>query len=312
MEFDKSKICFIAATIKGDYVHDGIEKMGYRIMIPYRDTNLFMRCLREAWFRLHLPARHLWYNPSCKKAKADLFVVRDSLMSAQYLGWLRKHHPYARIILEYDNMARTTIDPDSVTDPTIEKWTYDDGDAARYNMKKKAGGYYDSWKSNKTVPPVYDVVYVGRDKGRADQMFAMEKQLQEMGLKTYFHICADRRFLTWTKPYYKPLLTYTQYLNLIGKTRAILNIVQDGAISVTMREVEAVYHNVKCITNNPIIKSQVIYHPSRYFVLGDDPIERLPEFLETQLVQASEEILWRESYDRTVEKMLEEDPREHL
>ena len=306
---DKSKVCVICATIKGAYTFDGIKNMGYQVMIPYRDYNLIMRCLREAWYRLHLPARHLWYNPQCKKAEADLFIVRDSLMSAEYLSWLRKHHPNSRIILEYDNMAHTTIDPNSVTDPSIEKWTYDLGDAERYNMNMKAGGYYTSWKCTKTVPPAYDVVYVGADKGRVQKLFAIEDQLKGLGLKTHFHICANRSFLRWTKPYYKPFMAYKDYLSLIGNSRAVLNVVQEGAVSITMREVEAIYHNVKCITNNPIIKESGMYHPSRYFILGDDPIEDLPKFLETPFEKVPEEMLWGGSYDRTIEKMLAEDPR---
>ena len=311
MELDKSKICFIAATIKGDYCYDGIENMGYRIMIPYRDYNLLMRCLREAWFRLHLPAKHLWYNPACKKAEAELFVVRDSLVSVEFLNWLRKHHPDSRIILEYDNMVGISAHPDDIQDPSIELWTYDAGDAQRYNMKLKAGGYYTSWKCKKTEPPAYDIVYVGRDKGRAEKMFEIEDQFKALGLRTNFHICADRRFLSWRKSYYKPLLSYTQYLDLIGNSRALLNIIQEGAVSITMREVEAVYHNVKCITNNPCIRESELYHPSRYFVLGEDPIEELPRFLEMPLQQAPEEILWNGSYERTIEKMLAEAPQKN-
>ena len=304
MELDKSKVCFIAAAIKGDYCFDGIKNLGYQILIPYRDNNLLMRCMREAWYRLHLPAKHLWYNPACKTAKADLFIVRDSLMSVDYLKWLRKHHPNARIILDYDNMARTTIDPNSVTDPTIEKWTYDSGDAARSNMKQKSGGYYNSWKCNKTVPPTYDVVYVGRDKGRAMQMFEMENQFKELGLKTCFHICADRRFLTWTKSYYKPLLPYKDYLDLIGNSKAILNVVQEGAVSITMRETEAVFHQVKCITNNPHIRQFSSYHPSRYFVLGEDNLETLPAFLEMPFEPVTEEEIYHHMFDRSIEQMV--------
>ena len=91
MKLDKSKICFIAATIKGDYVFEGIKNSGYQIMIPYRDTNLLMRCMRELWYRLCLPAKHLWYNPACKKIDADLFIVRDSLMSA--ISWMAAKAP---------------------------------------------------------------------------------------------------------------------------------------------------------------------------------------------------------------------------
>lgn len=308
---DKSRVCVICASVKGAYNFDGIRNMGYQIIIPYRDHNLLMRCLREAWYRLHLPAKHLWYNPKCRTTEADLFIVRDVLITPEYLTWLRKCHPDARIILEYDNMVHTTIHPDSVTDPSIEKWTYDIGDAERYNMKLKAGGYYTSWKCTKTVPPAYDVVYVGQDKGRAPQLFAVEDQLKAIGLKTYFHICATRTYLRWTKPYYKSFLPYQSYLDLIGNSKAVLNIVQEGAKSVTMREVDVIYHKVKCITNNPIIRNSDMYHPSRYFILGEDPLEDLPKFLETPFVEVPEEMLYNGSYDRTIEKMLAEDPRAH-
>ena len=93
MEFDKSKICFIAATIKGDYCFDGIKKLGYQIFIPYRDTNLFMRCLREAWFRLRLPKKQIWFNPECARIKADTIIVRDSLIIPEFFSWLREKHP---------------------------------------------------------------------------------------------------------------------------------------------------------------------------------------------------------------------------
>lgn len=306
--FDKKKICFICAAIKGDYCFDGIRQLGYRIMLPYRDHNLIMRCLREAWFRLKLPAKHIWYNPACKRAEAELFIVRDSLMSPEYLAWMRKHHPDARIILDYDNLARTTLDPDSVTDPSIEKWTYDVGDAEKYGMKMKGGGYYDGWHCKKTIPPAHDIVYVGRDKGRAEQMFEMEDQFKALGLKTYFHICADRRFLRWMKPYYKKLLPYAEYLDLIGNTRSILNIVQEGAVSITMREVEALYHSVKCITNNPLVKQMRHYHPSRYFVLGEDAIETLPEFLNTPFLEVDRADLAESGFDHGVKDMYDRKP----
>ena len=53
MKIDKSRICFVSAKAKNDEYFDGIAKMGYRILIPYKDWNIIMRCLREAWFRLN-------------------------------------------------------------------------------------------------------------------------------------------------------------------------------------------------------------------------------------------------------------------
>ena len=149
----------------------------------------------------------------------------------------------------------------------------------------------------------YDVVYVGRDKGRAEQMFEIEKQLQSLGLKTYFHICPDRRYLRWKKTYYKKLLPYAEYLQLIGNTKAILNIVQEGAWSITMREVEALYHSVKCITNNPLVKERQHYHPSRYFILGEDRLDTLPDFLERPFEMGDGKDLAQSGFDHSVEDM---------
>lgn len=299
---DKKKVCFITTRLKGDYCFYGIQALGYPIAIPYTDFNLFLRCLREAWFRLKLPGRQLFYNRECKKIKAELYIVRDSLMTPEFLVWLRKCHPEARIILDYDNLVRGTIHPDSLPE-SVEKWSFAPEDCEKYQMHRNTqGGYYDSWKMNKAEVPAYDIVYVGRDKGRAETLLAFEKSLQELGLRTNFHICADRRFMTWKKPYYKPLLQYQEYLDLVGNSRALLNIAQEGCSAITMREVEAVFHNVKCVTDNKAVKAASIYHPSRYFVLGEDPIEELPAFLDTPFVPLPEEELWMMRFDRAVEE----------
>ena len=96
----------------------------------------------------------------------------------EFFSWLREKHPKSRILLDYDNMVNMkhgTIQPGDIADPSIEKWTYDEGDSKLYGMKMKRGGYYDGWKCTKTIPPAYDVVYVGRDKGRAEKMFELGK-----------------------------------------------------------------------------------------------------------------------------------------
>lgn len=300
--FDRKKVCFITTRIKGDYCFYGIQALGYPIAIPYTDFNLFMRCLREAWFRLKLPGRRMFYNRACKRIQAELYIVRDSLMTPDFLVWLRECHPEARIILDYDNLVRGTIHPDSVPED-IEKWTYSPEDCEKYGMNRaEHGGYYDSWKMKKMEEPIYDIVYVGRDKGRAETLLAFEKSLQDMGLRTNFHICADRRFMTWKKPYYKPLLQYQQYLDFVGQSRALLNIAQAGCTATTMREVEAAFHQVKCVTDNKAIMEDEIYHPSRYFVLGVDPIENLPAFLESPVVPLTEEEAWLVCFDRGVEE----------
>ena len=125
IEFDKSDIQYIRAKERGwDYCFEGIKEMGYNIIIPYRDKNLIMRLLREAWFRCKLPKQSIWYNPKVKKIKASTIIVKDPLVTLDFMEYLRKKHPSKRIILEYDNRVenskKTGLDPTLLKNGTAD------------------------------------------------------------------------------------------------------------------------------------------------------------------------------------------------
>ena len=301
---DKKDICFVRAKMKEDYVFDGIQSMGYRIFIPYTDYNLLLRCMREAWFRLKLPGRSLWYNKKLKEIDAECFIVKDPLITPGFLSWLRQCHPDAKIILEYDNRVSKSIDPNSV-DPSIHKWSYDPDDCETYNMKRKPSNYLEIYRVACTKSE-YDILYLGRDKGRAEELLELQKSFEDNGLKTYFHICADRRYLQKQKSCYKPLITYQEYLELLKKSRAILNIMPEGQRSITQRELECVFDGVKCITNNKGIKEFFLYHPSRYFILGEDDINTINEFLNEPFAPVEENALKKLTYQNAIECMIAE------
>lgn len=300
----KQDICFIRPKQRGDdYCFDGIEKTGYKILIPYKDYNLLLRCLREAWFRLKFPKREIWFNKKICHVKAKVFIVKDPLMVSEFFLWLKKIHPASKIILDYDNRADRTINPSFVDSSIVEKWSYDADDCRKYNMNLKHGAYLDIYRIDKLEEPEYDILYLGRDKGRAKKIFDLESEFQKLGLKTNFHICADRAFLKFKHQYYKSVIPYREYLEMLKRSRAILNIVQPGQTSITMREYEAVFDNVKCITNNQTIKQFELYHSSRYFVLGQDDMALLSVFLNTKFLPVSEEKLNEYKFSRIMEMM---------
>ena len=78
-------VTFIRAKLKKDYVFDGIKGSGYDVIIPYKDTNLLMRLLREAWSRLKLPGRSMWYNKAAKAISTDVIIVKDPLITVEYM-----------------------------------------------------------------------------------------------------------------------------------------------------------------------------------------------------------------------------------
>lgn len=300
---DKCKICFIRAKQKDDYVFDGIKKSGYKIVIPYKDYNLFLRICREIWFRLKLPKRELWINPETKRLKEEIIIIKDPLIVPEFVRMLRKVYPDKRIYFDYDNRVCNSIEPDEIREYADEVWHYDEDDCRQYNLRLKGHAYLDVYQVEPDQEPLYDVFYVGRDKGRLNKMDEVKEKLNAAGLKTYFHICATREFLTWTNKKYKHFLPYSGYLELLKKSRAILNIVPEGQTSITQREMEAVFDGVKCITNNVGIMTFELYDSTRFFVLNNN-YEQIQNFLNMPFrpVLASELAEYR--FDSLIRNML--------
>ena len=289
-----SNICMIKARAKRDYVYDAYVDLGINVMIPYKDHNLFLRVLREAWFRLNLPLKRIWFNSKIKEMSEQLIYIRDPLIIPEFVAWVCKIHPEKEIKVIYSNrVSRATIKPNTVAANNLEYVSYDKTDCDLYGMRLTHPAYFEkySFSDKEKKMPKYDIIYLGRDKGRAEMLLSYKETFERMGLKTYFHICADRSYQKNKKDYYMPEMDYLDYIELLKETRAHLNIVPEGQVSVTQRELETVFDRVKCITNNKGIKDFELYDPSRYFILGEDNIDSLQGFLNGSFVPVPQERL---------------------
>ena len=69
-----------------------------------------------------------------------------------------------------------------------------------------------------------------------------------------------------------------------------------GEAGVTQRDMESVFDGVKCITNNKNIRNFELYHPSRFFILGEDDLSDLKRFLDEPFLDVPEEDLEKYSF----------------
>lgn len=300
---DKSQVCFIRARQKNDYVVPGIQKSGYRVILPYKDKNIFLRLCRELWSRLRLPRISIWYNSETQNIEQPIIIVKDPIITVDFMRTLRQSNPKHYIVFDYDNRVARSIKPESVRPFVNEIWSYDEDDCKKYGLREKGHAYLDVYRIKPNLKRKYDVFYVGRDKGRIEQIHEIERKLQNQGLKTYFHICADREFLTWIKKEYKRFLPYESYLELLKDSSAILNVVPEGQRSITQREMETVFDGVKCITNNRGILNFELYDKSRYFLL-DDNYEDIPEFLSVPFKPIDDEKLEMFKFSNSIDRLL--------
>ena len=139
---DIKDICYIRAKLKNDYVVNGREKKGYKNFIPYKDYNLFMRVLREIWFKLGF-TQTIWFNPEIKKIANKNIIINDPLVTGNFINYVVNCHSDKNVFLVYENRVSATINPDSVIDPSVIKVTYDKTDSEIYNMHYIPGGYQD-------------------------------------------------------------------------------------------------------------------------------------------------------------------------
>ena len=305
MQIEKNKVSVIRAKLKDDYVYDAIKNCGFDIHIPYKDKNIILRIMREIWFRLNLPGRRMWYNKSEFKKDADIYLLYDPLLVSDYFEWIKENNPNARIILSYENRADSTINPASVG-TFVEKWSYDKDDCKQYSMKYLHPNYFEEYAFDSSkYEKKWDVLYLGRDKGRLEQILEYEHLFKKQGLRTYFHICADRSYMKYKNRMYKSVISYKEYLELLKNSKAILNIVREGQTSITQREMEAAFDGVKCITTNKAVMEFELYDPSRYFILGVNEIEDLNSFLDEPFKKISSDQLSFFKYRTTVINLLE-------
>lgn len=304
-EFDMGQIRFIM-PLHGFY-NQLIQKSGYDIRDPYTGNVIYKRLFRELSFRLKLSNQSCWYNRENITDKR-VIIVFEPLITPQYIEWLHRVNPHSRIILSYINKVNEKNNPDLFDFDWLEKWTGDIEDSKKYKINFYPGmAYFRVCKVRKCAPE-YDVFYVGKDKGRIEQLLNLERQLNQLGLSTYFHIVAERKFSLKKDSHYRPFLPYEKVLEKIGKTRAILHLVNGGQVGITIRVMESLVHEVKLITDCKELKQYDFYHPQNIFILGEDRMKDLPVFIDSPYHKIESELFQNMYFEDMIQQIVQTRP----
>lgn len=275
-------------SARGGYSMEAHKDLGYNVLPPFRDTTLIGRIVREAWFRLPLHNSPLYTpitsDPTC-------IIVHDPQITREYLQWLQQQFPSAKINYLYWNLVGKArhLTPDKLPKGIIA-WTYDERDARTYgiNLLDSLGFPTMYAKSNQRAD--FDLVFVGADKGRAEFLFELQRDLEGLGLSTDFHITADGRF-SKRRSFYSKRMPYSEVLDLISRSRAILNVCDSRQLGATLRDYESIFTKTKLVTNNHNARNFRFYKPENVFILGEQPLSDLPYFLQTPFSPIDEVIL---------------------
>lgn len=219
--------------------------------------------------------------------KYDKFIIFESLYNEKVTKKIKRTKKENKVILYFWNY----IDDNNkyiLNDKNIDEfWTFDKNDAQKYNMKYNPQFYIKNIKiqgeQNK-----YDVLFLGRPKTRKKDIVDLEKKLKEEGIQTNFKIIENE----------KDYVSYDEYLKMIAESKCILDYNQEGQVGLSLRPMEALFLERKLITNNTDIKNYDFYNHDNIFILGEDNINEIKEFINKPYKKIDQDIIDYYDFDQ--------------
>lgn len=260
------------------------------------------------------------YKPACSASRAIRKIASTAGWSTgRFLGpWVDELDKYERVILHANQINRTVptylrrvgykgrviywywnpvshcVDPSTVDSESCELWSFDKSDCERYKMRFNTT-YYFGRRSYETRDAKKTAFFIGRDKGRYIQLASLAKRLRGLGYAVDFNIIRDE---TSTKDgIYANPMGYEEVIQRMLEASAIVDVLQDEQLGLSLRPMEALYLGKKLLTTNVGIVDEPFYNKNNTYVLGslDDNDDELGLFLESSYIAVPQQL--RDYYD---------------
>ncbi|MDO4869490.1 MAG: hypothetical protein Q4A65_04285 [Bacillota bacterium] len=201
----------------------------------------------------------------------DIIIAFDSKTNSKHLNRICARYPDKRIIYWCWNPV-TNPKLFDLFDERIQVWTYSRADSIKYGIKLNTQFYFDCLTDEATASfrepsrPSPKVLFLGRDKGRAQALGSIEALLKEHGAKTEFILTEPPKY----KAAFEKLMPYREVINKVKASDILLDYYLDTTAGLSLRPMEAMFWGKKLITNMESIRDQDFYDPNNIYVLGED------------------------------------------
>lgn len=262
-----------------EWLLSGLNNLNIKTYVTLPRISLVARILRKIWFKYKLPKADLWFGKWKNDVKdfSDIILFANK-MTLPVLYWLQDTYPNKRIIFWYWNPVNKSINPEKIhLNANTELWSFDKNDSEKYNMSYNTSFYLKNL-SEKKYDIKKDIFFIGLDKGRYDKLNKLKSEFEEAGINVDLRIVRERNSHKSNKKYSLPL-SYIEVIDNIRSSRAILEIMQDGQIGLSLRTFESLYFGKKLITDNYSIKDEPFYNEHNIFILGIDDLSNLKNFI---------------------------------
>lgn len=250
---------------------------------PYTGlNNILTRKLLSYALKYNLKGlKKVFRNKSIIKSSDDFIIVFDSRMSKDFLEWIVEKKTSARLVFWYWNPIRKSIPIEDIP-CEYEIWTYSKTEAEIYNIKFHEQFFLES-EYEKRIENNKSIFFIGKDKGRLEELRKIEKYLKKNNIYTNFIYVANRRKIFNNNDGIRnKVIPYKEVQKLCSECDTVFDYCAEKQDGLSLRPLEALYYKKKLITNNQSILEASFYDPKWIFVIGHDPFDKIVDFCNQQ------------------------------
>ena len=287
-----SKVLIVSQD-KNQYFFPYIKSKDVIRVSPINNTSIFFRIIRRLIISLNLPLYKIILGDWVSRIpEVDVIILFDSGYVPKIKKYIRKKNRNCKIILflwNHVNPSRLEFIKDF--NDKSNTWTFVKEDSIKYGINLNSTLYCKDVILPKSQQ-LYDVVFVGREKGKAGNIVDIAKKMETFGLKVKLHLIRSAGN-EYTEEIENMLtdkfLDYQKYLEIVSKTDMLLDIAEPNNYGLSMRVIEALYFNKKLITNNEKIKYEPFYNENNIYIIKNNRLDGFEEFMKKDYVHTNEE-----------------------
>lgn len=255
--------------------------------VQLKIKNFLFRCLNKLLKKILRLDSFLFIQNKELIKKVDKIVISDSAYSIQLHKYMMKINPSAQIFLYYMNTIDSSIKNKMNQFDKAYIYTFDKHDSIKYNINY-IHTPYSIMTPYSSDNEIYDVLFLGRSKGRDKELLTIRNVLKS-NHKKYKIMLLDSDDEEMKIDEY---ISYEQYLEDVSKSKCILEIIKKGQAGSTLRALEALWFQKKLITNNINIQYDEYYDKENTYLIDPKNIneQKLKEFLEEPYIKTNIDI----------------------
>lgn len=275
------------------------------------DNNFITKVMIRLNFKLFIQNRIDKYYKSIERNILNkqydfIFLISPEGISKKNLENLKKIQPNAKVICYMWDSVKNKLHLLSFFEIIDEVYSFDKNDCISYDFNFLPLFYLDSFKTISTINDAicYDLCFIGTvHSDRYDFIMKIKKQFDKINLKSFMYLYSPSKLMfKIQKLFYKNFnkiktedvsfisLTNSQIIDIIAKSRIILDIERPNQNGLSMRTIEILATKRKLITTNKNVKNYDFYNDKNILIVDRINPDVPLSFLDDNYVEYSEDI----------------------